>query len=468
MSAVPVRIVSKGPKNKGKKREKKKTVPKAQAARMMLSGNAYGKVSGLGEAGLGFQYSDAPVAKGFKSRTLGANMSASPSADAKLKVRHREFISDVTASNDFQIYPIAINPGLASTFPWLSKMAVIYECYRIRNLVFSFESTVPSTTVGSVYLGIDYDSYDTPPLDKATLLSYQGTTRSQVWQRTSLVVPPASMNKAYSQRFVRSGPIDQASDLKTYDVGTFYVAVSGCSESLANTQIGELYVSYDIELITPTGEGTDAQVSSCYYYNSGEMNVALNPIDITCFPESNEQYRYGNLDASATVSTIFINTPGTYRLTLAFTSSGFITIPDNDISPVVESNQDIPATLATNDYMYVLSYRIRVTDTFAMSFNFPGNAYVYLYNTEVWIESIPPNPLQPPIPKAPLKAYDPSKSKKSNPFFSNQRDKSLKHIHRPDIKPKLINIQEDTLPPIPPAIANCHCAVCKGLKQHTP
>jgi hypothetical protein len=51
------------------------------------------------------------------------------------------------------------------------------------------------------------------------------------------------------QRYVRSAGVPANTDIKTYDVGRFYVATSNTPSS--PTTLGELYVTYEIELITP-------------------------------------------------------------------------------------------------------------------------------------------------------------------------------------------------------------------------
>lgn len=52
-------------------------------------------------------------------------------------VRHRELISDLSASASFQPGSRRINPGDADVFPWLSGIASRYEKYKFRKLKFT-------------------------------------------------------------------------------------------------------------------------------------------------------------------------------------------------------------------------------------------------------------------------------------------------------------------------------------------
>jgi hypothetical protein len=51
-------------------------------------------------------------------------------------VEMRELIADVNAATTFSPQQIAINPGLSSTFSWLSQIAGAYEKYRVKNMKF--------------------------------------------------------------------------------------------------------------------------------------------------------------------------------------------------------------------------------------------------------------------------------------------------------------------------------------------
>lgn len=81
-----------------------------------------------------------------------------------VRIRHREFIQDVSSSTSFVNQLFSINAGLASTFPWLSQIAPNFEQYKFHGLIFEFRSTSANalnstnTALGTVILGTDYNT----------------------------------------------------------------------------------------------------------------------------------------------------------------------------------------------------------------------------------------------------------------------------------------------------------------------
>jgi len=57
-------------------------------------------------------------------------------------VRHREYITDVTSAENFTVdLTVPLNPGLASSFPWLSTIAQQYQEYTWKGVIFEYVST---------------------------------------------------------------------------------------------------------------------------------------------------------------------------------------------------------------------------------------------------------------------------------------------------------------------------------------
>jgi hypothetical protein len=166
-------------------------------------------------------------------------------------VKHREYIADIAGQSAFTVLPFAVNPGQAATFPWLSTIAKNYDKYRFSALKFIFESTVATTTPGVTMGAFDMDASDVPPTTKAVMMQYQGATRANVWLSHSSVVP-----RKCPDLFVRPTSQPAGTDIKTYDVANFYLAVSGTSTG----NVGELYVEYTVELFVPqTNSSSSAQ-----------------------------------------------------------------------------------------------------------------------------------------------------------------------------------------------------------------
>lgn len=165
-------------------------------------------------------------------------------------VVHREFIQDVTASDsNFRNTTFSINPGLATTFPWLSAIAGRYESYLFRRLHFIYEPICPTTTPGAVMMAVDYDASDVAPTSKVVLMSYRGAVRSAPWNITRFDASRGDLRKFGVQRYVRNTSTPANTDVKTYDVGNLQLATQNTPAT--PTTLGELYVEYEVEFFTP-------------------------------------------------------------------------------------------------------------------------------------------------------------------------------------------------------------------------
>lgn len=165
-------------------------------------------------------------------------------------IHHKEFVSPLTGVvGDFSFSNVfRIQPGLQDTFPWLAMIARNFESYYIRRLTFSFESLVNSTTNGAICMAIDYDPADLQPVTKQALMSNPSYTKSNIWAPCDLRMNPLDAHKLGKQKFIRCGIIGGGQDLKTFDVGKLWIFTTGLT---VDVTYGELYVNYEVELITP-------------------------------------------------------------------------------------------------------------------------------------------------------------------------------------------------------------------------
>lgn len=188
----------------------------------------------------------APVALSMRRRTNKPKVRPS-GGNGDIRVAHREYISDVNGSIAFASIANSINPGLPAVFPWLSTIARNYESYHFRKLKFCYETESSTTTVGTLILSVDYDASDVAPDSKAQALSYRNSVRSAPWDRCCHESLLEDLSKLKSH-FVRSAAVPTGADIKLYDIGTLFVCTQG---ETGTSVIGELYVEYDLELMTP-------------------------------------------------------------------------------------------------------------------------------------------------------------------------------------------------------------------------
>lgn len=190
-----------------------------------------------------------PAANGTVVRTGRPRMQSRKGGN--MRVVHREYLADInltSAGFDLQ-FQFGINPGNIALFPWLSQIAQRFELYSFKALRFIYEPQTATTTTGTIMLAIDYDASDPPPTSKTQMMSYDNAVRSPPWFACTHQSTSGDLHRLKTN-YVLSGEPPTQSDIKTFDIGNLYVAVQTDSATLP-ISAGELYVEYDVELITP-------------------------------------------------------------------------------------------------------------------------------------------------------------------------------------------------------------------------
>lgn len=186
----------------------------------------------------------APVSKGHRNRVPKPKLSTRRDG---ICVSHREFLFDVIGTGTFSTTKKEINPGLASSFPWLCQMAPNYESYKFKRLRFEYVPTCATSETGSVYLGVEYDATDPVPTNKQTLAAWDETSYSSPWITNNHNCKASNLAKRTSY-FVRNGAIPPSDDIRLYDTGYLVVATQG---NATTAPIGEIWVDYEVDLVTP-------------------------------------------------------------------------------------------------------------------------------------------------------------------------------------------------------------------------
>lgn len=221
-------------------------------------------------------------------------------------VKHREYLGDVisgatSAFNVFGNYPI--NPGLDFTFPWLSSIAQNYQEWRPRGILFEFKSTSAdslnstNTALGTVIMATQYDSSKGPSpfVNKQQMENHEFASSAR--QSCSMIHPiECAMDRnPLSVFYTRFGNEPSNFDIRNADLGIFSIATVG--QQGANVNIGELWVTYEIEflkpqLIAPLGQNllsykasNNTSISTAAYFgNLATLSVragSLLPITLT-------------------------------------------------------------------------------------------------------------------------------------------------------------------------------------------
>jgi hypothetical protein len=164
-------------------------------------------------------------------------------------VRHREYIGDIVGTSSFTVQSFPINPGLQSSFPWLSQVAQAHEQYTITGLVYEYKplsadfTTASSTALGYVIMATNYNSLDGLFPDKATM---ENCCFSNSGKPSTSFIHPIECKRCMtpvSELFVRTGNIPNGTDVRLYDLGLFQIATGGNN----NTGVlGQLWATYEV------------------------------------------------------------------------------------------------------------------------------------------------------------------------------------------------------------------------------
>jgi len=173
-------------------------------------------------------------------------------------VRHREYVCDIyspAVANAFGIaQTLVLNPGLPTSFPWLSSIAGSYTEYTWRGLVVEFVSTSAEwsgagQSLGSVSIATQYNVNAAPFQNKQVMLNEYFANDSKPSQDFIHPIECDPKENPFKVQYIRQGPVPSGQDPKMFDIGTTTVAVQGVSST--SVPIGELWVSYEVELRKP-------------------------------------------------------------------------------------------------------------------------------------------------------------------------------------------------------------------------
>lgn len=167
--------------------------------------------------------------------------------DGRIEVRNHEYILDITASPDFQVVSVPINPGLSASFPWLSNIANNYEFYQFKELVVEYRPFVGTTNNGAIMMAVDFDAADPSPINKQRMMSYLSSVQGAIYSPFTLRLNPSDLAKFGTQKFTRPSDVPAGKDIKTYDVGNILIACQTGGGGLC----GSIYFRYSVSLMTP-------------------------------------------------------------------------------------------------------------------------------------------------------------------------------------------------------------------------
>lgn len=213
-----------------------------------------------------------PLARNVVTRNGQPRVGGGSAGDARITVKHSERILSITGSTAFAVASLALNPGLALTFPWLRNLALDYEFYQFKQLRFRYVPRANQTIDGNVTMAVDFDAADAAPGSDDAISAYHGSVSSPPREPFTLTCSPADMRGLLLQHKIRYGPLPANLDITTYDVGNLWISTNAFA---AATLAGYLWVDYVVDLITPQLPTGDDLAES--YYIAGTSAVRTTP-----------------------------------------------------------------------------------------------------------------------------------------------------------------------------------------------
>ena len=230
-------------------------------------------------------------------------------------VTHKEYLGEILGNTTFSVQnSFPLNPGLALTFPWLSGLAHQFQEYRIRGLIFHYVPTsghaIASTNaaLGTVMLQTSYRASDSAPASKVEMLNEFWASEGSPSESFVHPVECDPKQNPFSTLYVRTGSVPTGDTLLMYDLGVTHVAVSG--QQASGNVLGDLWVSYDIELSKPVAaSNTTVDIISA-------TGAFTSPVVANLFSSGTQTIKGWPFTASTNTITLPKGTVGTFALLL--------------------------------------------------------------------------------------------------------------------------------------------------------
>lgn len=265
-------------------------IPKGSFARKGAQmGAKYGPLGALAGKGLGAGisaitgYGNYSVRKNSLS-TMSTSVDMIPQFvknEHSVRVVHREFIRDLAVpavGTAFTNTSYTINPANKDIFPWLANMAKQYSQYKIHGMVFAFKTMSSDLALagplGTVIMATNYNAVDRAFVSKIEMENSEFAVSTKPSQSLIHAIECDPKYSGMDVLYVRDPGYDttDTSDRRFYDYGKWQIATQGLPGA-AGTTLGELWVSYDIELMKPILGGNTTLGTSLISNQSGIPGV---------------------------------------------------------------------------------------------------------------------------------------------------------------------------------------------------
>jgi len=257
----------------------------AAANNSYMSGNNFSLLSGVWN-GAGAYSRNPPL----RQNTLltGNQVPYMHSNAETVTMRHREFICDINSSSAFTSVDYAINPGLASSFPYLSSIANSFQEYNFEGLIYEFKSTSAdalnstNTALGTINMVASYRSDAPLPSNKLEVLNEMWSCSTKPSESMFLPIECAPVENPLAVQYIRSDALSTTQDPKFYDLARLQISSVG---SQATAVVGELWATYEVTFRKPSL----ASASGPYAANTASYAALL--VTTVALPQGVQAYK---------------------------------------------------------------------------------------------------------------------------------------------------------------------------------
>lgn len=188
-----------------------------------------------------------PASKTSFSNQRDYDFSSTRNRGSVFNIRKSEFVSNIQPIDgpNFHVQKFEINPGLSSSFPWLSQIAPSFQKYVIKHMTFEYKTAQSTFAPGMVMFAPSFDVTASLPTSKSQMLEYAFAKRAPIWQNMSVSLSQKDI-MSYKSYYVR---YNAKEEILLYDPLYIMIATDAVSSDLE--YIGELWISYDIEFEAP-------------------------------------------------------------------------------------------------------------------------------------------------------------------------------------------------------------------------
>jgi len=151
---------------------------------------------------------------------------------------------------------LPLNPGQATTFPWLHLQAKQWERYEIDYLRIEYKREVSefnaSGTAGKVMIGVDIDASDGAPATKVAFMDMERDLIADGMPCENFAIkhiPRQRLHPKGVPKYVRPGGLPGNASILDFDVGNLFIAISGTAND--TTKLGEIHITYRVRFSVP-------------------------------------------------------------------------------------------------------------------------------------------------------------------------------------------------------------------------